>query len=81
MKSIGAFEAKTHLSELLDQVSRGESFVITKRGKPMAALSPVNGGKQPGPKDLIDAYRKKFAKSLGKFSLAEIKEMKELGRK
>jgi prevent-host-death family protein len=38
MKSIGAFAAKTHLSELLDRVQHGEQIVIQKRGKSVAAL-------------------------------------------
>ena len=33
MITVGAFEAKTHLSSLLDAVSRGEEILITKRGK------------------------------------------------
>lgn len=40
-KEIGAFEAKTRLSELLDQVQKGRTFVITKRGKPVAEMRPV----------------------------------------
>ena len=38
---IGAFEAKTHLSDLLDQASRGRVFLITKRGRPVAELRPA----------------------------------------
>lgn len=38
---IGVFEAKTHLSDLLEQVRRGRSFLITKRGQPVAELQPV----------------------------------------
>lgn len=38
---IGAFEAKTHLSALLDRVERGEEVVITKHGRPVARLLPV----------------------------------------
>jgi prevent-host-death family protein len=38
MREIGAFEAKTHLSQLLDRVERGEEFTITRRGKPVARL-------------------------------------------
>ena len=41
---IGAFEAKTRLSELLQQVSRGRSFVITRRGRAVAELRPVSAG-------------------------------------
>lgn len=41
MASIGAFEAKTHLSELLDRVARGEKITITRHGVPAALLVPV----------------------------------------
>lgn len=39
---IGAFEAKTHLSELLEKVSQGKTFHITKRGRPVAELRPIS---------------------------------------
>ena len=42
MREIGVFEAKTHLSEILDAVEAGESVTITKRGKPVAILSPAS---------------------------------------
>ncbi len=38
MMTVGAFEAKTHLSALLDRVAAGEQVVITKHGKPIAKL-------------------------------------------
>ncbi|NCF32437.1 MAG: type II toxin-antitoxin system prevent-host-death family antitoxin [Proteobacteria bacterium] len=38
---VGAFEAKTHLSSLLDRVSRGEEIVITKHGRAVARLVPA----------------------------------------
>jgi prevent-host-death family protein len=41
MESIGAFEAKTHLAELLDRVARGERITITRYGIPAAVLVPV----------------------------------------
>ncbi|MBL4556457.1 MAG: type II toxin-antitoxin system prevent-host-death family antitoxin [Rhodobacteraceae bacterium] len=37
-------EAKTHLSRLLDAVERGESVVITRRGRPAAELVPAQTG-------------------------------------
>lgn len=40
MTSIGFYEARTHLSELLDQVARGKKVLITRRGKPAALLVP-----------------------------------------
>ena len=41
MKEVGAFEAKTHLPELLNRVAQGERITITRRGKPVAQLVPV----------------------------------------
>lgn len=38
MKTVGAFEAKTHLSHLLDLVEGGEEVTITRHGKPVAQL-------------------------------------------
>jgi prevent-host-death family protein len=46
MTQVGAFEAKTHLSELLDRVKAGEELVIARRGRPVARLVPVTGGQQ-----------------------------------
>lgn len=40
MVSFGSFHAKTHLSQLLDRVEKGERIVITRNGKPVAELSP-----------------------------------------
>jgi prevent-host-death family protein len=41
MITIGAFEAKTHLSSLLERVAQGEEILITRHGKPLARLIPV----------------------------------------
>lgn len=41
MIKIGAFEAKTHLSSLLDKVSQGQEILITRHGKPIARLVPA----------------------------------------
>jgi prevent-host-death family protein len=40
MTSIGFYEARTHLSQLLDQVARGKKVLITRHGKPAAVLGP-----------------------------------------
>jgi prevent-host-death family protein len=42
MITVGAFEAKTNLSSLLDRVAAGEEVVITKHGKPVARLVSVD---------------------------------------
>ena len=41
MESVGAYEAKTHLPRLLERVSHGESLTITRHGRPVARLVPV----------------------------------------
>lgn len=38
MKRVGIFEAKTHLSALLDEVEKGGEVTITRHGKPIAKL-------------------------------------------
>ena len=43
MGVIGSFEAKTHLSSLLEKVEQGETFTITRHGTPVARLVPING--------------------------------------
>jgi prevent-host-death family protein len=42
MDSIGLFEAKTHLSELVARAERGEEVVITRHNKPVAKLVPMS---------------------------------------
>ena len=41
MTEIGLFEAKTHLSKIVDRVKAGEKITITRHGKPEVVLSPV----------------------------------------
>ena len=41
MIEVGAFDAKTHLSSLLNKVAQGEEVLITRRGIPVAHLVPV----------------------------------------
>ena len=42
-RTVGAYEAKTHLAALLDQVERGERVTITRHGRPVAVLMPPPG--------------------------------------
>jgi prevent-host-death family protein len=41
MTTVGLYEARTRLSELLDHVARGKAFLIKRRGKPAAVLAPL----------------------------------------
>jgi len=40
MRRVGAYQAKTHLPQLLDDVAHGETITITRRGVPVAVLGP-----------------------------------------
>jgi prevent-host-death family protein len=40
--TVGAYEAKTHLPALLAQVEKGETVIITRHGKPIAKLVPID---------------------------------------
>lgn len=39
-KTVGSYEAKTHLPALLDAVANGDKIIITRRGVPVAILMP-----------------------------------------
>jgi prevent-host-death family protein len=41
VNTVGLFDAKTHLSELIARAERGEEVIITRHNKPVARLVPV----------------------------------------
>ncbi len=57
MEAVGAYEAKTHLSALLDRVAAGERITITRKGIPVAVLAPVSGGLQDAATAAADLRR------------------------
>ncbi len=52
MERIGAHEARTHFSQLLERVVRGESLTITQDGKPVAKLVPTDSPREEAEKAL-----------------------------
>ena len=78
MKTIGSFEAKTHLSRLLDEVERGERITITKHGEPVAMLVPIGAGPMSGD-DLVKRFARFRAKA-PRVSAKEIKRWIDEGR-
>ncbi len=79
MESVGAFEAKTHLSRLLERVAEGEKFTITKHGVPVALLVPVDLDKQRDSREVISELKRfRKGRTLGDLS---IREMVEEGRR
>ena len=57
MKTVGAYEAKTHLPELLKRVTKGERITITKHGVPIAVLQPPESRRKGEPKKAIAELR------------------------
>jgi len=53
MKTVGAYEAKTHLPRLLDRVRKGERIVITRHGTAIAVLQPLEHGEKGDPVEVI----------------------------
>jgi len=73
MKTVGAFEAKTHLNELLRQVSEGETIRITRRGVQIAKLVPADDGERRDVKQLVRDIREiRKGASLGGLSIREL---------
>jgi prevent-host-death family protein len=58
MKTIGMFEAKTHFSELVGDALRGETTVVTKHGKPVAEISPVQAVSRADERAVLERIRK-----------------------
>ena len=73
MKTVGAFEAKTHLNELLRRVSTGETIRITRRGIPVAHLVPVEDERKDKVIKAVRELREIRKKlSLGRLSVREL---------
>ena len=53
MKTVGAYEAKTHLPKLLDRVGKGERIVITRHGTAIAVLQPPEQGQKGDPAEVV----------------------------
>ncbi|MCL4773126.1 MAG: type II toxin-antitoxin system prevent-host-death family antitoxin [Burkholderiaceae bacterium] len=51
---VSAYDAKTHLPRLLERAARGERFVITRHGKPVAQLIPFEAGDDTAIREAID---------------------------
>jgi prevent-host-death family protein len=79
MDTVGAFDAKTNFSALLERVERGEQIVITRRGKPVARLMPIATARKSKVSDAMAKLRKlRKGVTLGGLSW---KELRDAGRK
>jgi len=80
MREIQASHAKTQLLSLLGDVERGESFVITRRGRPIARLIPEAEQKQAAIERAMCEIVE-FRKSMPRLSLDEIVSARHEGHK
>ena len=78
MTIIGAYEAKTHFSKLVERVARGERITVTRHGIPVMTMQPVSTHPKMPPEDVIAAI-KVFRKERRLDGLS-IREMIEEGR-
>ncbi|MCX5891974.1 MAG: type II toxin-antitoxin system prevent-host-death family antitoxin [Deltaproteobacteria bacterium] len=75
MLQVGAYEAKTRLSQLIDEAAKGEEIIITKHGVPVAALVPIAGSRQLDPQAAIAAIKDfRRRRTLAGLSLREMIE-------
>jgi len=88
MESVGLFEAKTHLSELIARAERGEEVIITRHNKPVAKLVPITTEISPELYrrrleilDELQAVGREIAKRGGPITVEEILSWRDEGRR
>jgi prevent-host-death family protein len=57
METVGIFEAKTHLSALVERVALGQEITITKHGVPVAVLTPPANRRRKDPAKVAERIR------------------------
>jgi prevent-host-death family protein len=80
MTTVTAYEAKTHLPRLIRAVEQGETVIITRHGKPVAKLSPVEDQRRANVAEVMkrmEALRRR----LPKVSVDEILAWRHEGHK
>jgi prevent-host-death family protein len=76
MKTVGAYEAKTRFAELLRDVERGETVIVTRHGSPIARLSPIDHDQVDAEAAMeeIHRFRREHRPTLGGISIRELIE-------
>jgi prevent-host-death family protein len=80
MREIQASDAKARLPQLLDEVERGETLIITRHGRPIARLVPEMSRHQEEADKALASIRE-LRKRTGKITVDEIRASREEGRK
>ena len=79
MREIQASEAKTNLPQLLDDVERGETLIITRHGRRIAGLVPETDRRQEEIDKALDGIRE-IRKRTGKITVKELLSARDEGR-
>jgi prevent-host-death family protein len=77
MTSVGSYEAKTHLPQLLERVAKGEKILITKHGQPVAMLVPPPQPTKRDVKQIVKEmleFRDREGPTLGDITVRELIE-------
>ena len=73
MRTVGAYEAKTHLGQLLDEVAQGHTITITRHGVPVAVLAPAPAKPRRDLDEMIAAWKETRKRiTLGGLSIREL---------
>ena len=74
VRQIGAFEAKTHFSRILEETQQGADFIITKRGRPVAKIIPFHTESEMTFQEAVEKLvemRKLYRGKPGSFNIRE----------
>ena len=80
MREIQASEAKVHLPQLLDDVERGETLIITRHGRAIARLVPETNRRRAEIDSAIESIER-LRRRTGKISVSELLSARDDGRK
>jgi prevent-host-death family protein len=80
MREIQASEAKVHLPQLLDDVERGETLIITRHGRPIARIVPEVDRRQEEIDKALGCIRELRGRT-GRITARELLSARDEGRK
>ena len=80
MREIQASEAKVHLPQLLDEVEKGETLIITRHGRRIARIVPEVDQRQEQIDKALASIRE-LGKRTGRITLEELLSARNEGRK
>ena len=82
MDSIGIYEAKSRLSELIEKAEAGEVVTITRHGRPVVKIVPAKRSEAVDNSEAVDELIR-FSKTIKlkrRLTQRELREMREWGR-